>query len=153
MVIRRRDSALCRASMAGLPGRSAIVWVGPPLLARGPSRGPCSGGDDAEAGKRLVAHQVVGAVDRAAVDDLLGEVGDSRRAGLAEDAVVDVGGRGPEVDAEVEDVEAGRDRRRVLRSPAAPWTTVLPEKVLLVTVMVPLWLNSPPPSPLPAVHS
>src|SRR5437016_13014218 len=32
-------AALSPALMAGLPGKSAIVWVGPPLLARGPSRG------------------------------------------------------------------------------------------------------------------
>src|SRR5438132_8063828 len=32
-------AALSPALMAGLPGKSAIVWVGPPLLAKGPSRG------------------------------------------------------------------------------------------------------------------
>ena len=31
--------ALLPASIAGLPGKSAMVWVGPPLLASGPSPG------------------------------------------------------------------------------------------------------------------
>ena len=122
-------------------GRAAIVRQGAEL---GIGRA-----DDGAKKAALAADEIAaaGGVIGSGTVGLAGEVL-YRSVSLAEDATLKMVGCSSRLETVVLPTESPRLKMSLLLSAA-----VLLEKVLLVTVMAPLWLNSPPPNPLPAVPS